>query len=90
MIARYVVAMAFVYEWRGDFDNADVNALHAEGFEHKVLDDDWQVAALHKKWTYVNNVTFQGKTAGWVNEGTQISAILADLQSNPALLAQIA
>jgi ribosomal protein S18 acetylase RimI-like enzyme len=34
--------MAFVYEWRGDFDNADVNALHAEGFEHKVLDDDWQ------------------------------------------------
>ena len=42
MIARYVVAMAFVYEWRGDFDNADVNTLHAEGFEHKVLDDDWQ------------------------------------------------
>jgi len=33
--------MAFVYEWRGDFDNADVNALHAEAFEHKVLDDDW-------------------------------------------------
>jgi len=42
VIARYVVAMAFVYEWRGDFDNADVNTLHAEGFEHKVLDDDWQ------------------------------------------------
>jgi len=41
VIARYVVAMAFVYEWRGDFDNADVNALHAEAFEHKVLDDDW-------------------------------------------------
>jgi len=33
--------MAFTYEWRGDFDNADVNALHAEGFEHKIVDRDW-------------------------------------------------
>lgn len=31
------------YEWRGDFDNAEVNALHAEGFGHAVLpDDDWR------------------------------------------------
>jgi endonuclease G len=54
-----------------------------------VLDDDWQVAALHKKWTFVPDVTFQGKTAGWVNVGTQIAAILADLASKPALRAEI-
>jgi len=30
------------YEWRGDFDNAAVSALHAEAFEHPVVDDDWK------------------------------------------------
>jgi predicted N-acetyltransferase YhbS len=30
------------YEWRGSFDNGEVNALHAEGFGHRVLDDDWR------------------------------------------------
>jgi GNAT superfamily N-acetyltransferase len=30
------------YEWRARFDNAAVNALHAEGFEHPVLDIDWR------------------------------------------------
>jgi GNAT superfamily N-acetyltransferase len=29
------------YEWRAPFANADVNALHAEGFDHAVLDIDW-------------------------------------------------
>ncbi|MCC8246454.1 GNAT family N-acetyltransferase [Saccharothrix luteola] len=29
------------YEWRGTFENPEVNALHAEGFDHRVLDDDW-------------------------------------------------
>jgi len=26
------------YEWRGRFENGEVNRLHAEGFEHRVLD----------------------------------------------------
>lgn len=30
------------YQWRGDFDNGEVNALHAEGFGHRILDDDWK------------------------------------------------
>jgi GNAT superfamily N-acetyltransferase len=34
--------MQITYEWRGAFDNAEVNALHAEGFHHAVLDDDWK------------------------------------------------
>ncbi len=34
--------MTIGYEWRGSFDNAEVNALHAEGFGHPVLADDWK------------------------------------------------
>ena len=30
------------FEWRGDFDNASVNALHAEAFDHELLEDDWE------------------------------------------------
>jgi GNAT superfamily N-acetyltransferase len=30
------------YEWRGHFQNAEVNVLHAEGFGHRVLDEDWR------------------------------------------------
>ena len=29
--------------WRGGFTNEEVNVLHAEGFGHRVLDDDWVV-----------------------------------------------
>ena len=29
------------YEWRGGFDDAEVNALHAEGFAHRMLDVGW-------------------------------------------------
>ena len=34
--------MTLTYEWRGDFDNTAVNALHAEGFGHAPLEDDWR------------------------------------------------
>jgi ribosomal protein S18 acetylase RimI-like enzyme len=30
------------YEWRGDFKNDEVNALHAEAFGHPVLEEDWK------------------------------------------------
>jgi ribosomal protein S18 acetylase RimI-like enzyme len=30
------------FEWRGELGNAEVNALHAEAFGHRVIDDDWQ------------------------------------------------
>jgi GNAT superfamily N-acetyltransferase len=41
------------HEWRGRFDNAELNALHAEGFDHRVLADDW--------WAQV-----QRHSLGWV------------------------
>ncbi|HEY7173776.1 MAG TPA: GNAT family N-acetyltransferase [Micromonosporaceae bacterium] len=34
--------MTIEYAWRGEFTNAELNELHAEGFEHPVFaDDDW-------------------------------------------------
>ncbi len=30
------------FEWRGNFDNASVNALHAEAFGHALIHDDWE------------------------------------------------
>ncbi len=33
---------AYRFEWRGGFDNASLNALHAEAFGHEPLDDDWE------------------------------------------------
>jgi GNAT superfamily N-acetyltransferase len=39
--------------WRGAFENAEVNALHAECFEHRVFVDDW--------WSQVNRFSL-----GWV------------------------
>jgi hypothetical protein len=34
--------MPIAYEWRGDFESPEINLLHAEGFGHDVLDDDWR------------------------------------------------
>lgn len=49
----YVRPMTITYEWRGRFDSHEVNVLHAEGFEHAVLDDDW--------WGQLNRYSL-----GWV------------------------
>ncbi len=43
----YARAVTMHYEWRGDFDNAEVNALHAEGFGHPPFDNDWK-AQVHR------------------------------------------
>ncbi|RRR83440.1 GNAT family N-acetyltransferase [Streptomyces sp. RP5T] len=34
--------MTIKYEWRGDFDNAALNTLHADGFGHAVAGTDWR------------------------------------------------
>jgi GNAT superfamily N-acetyltransferase len=44
---------AITYEWRGRFDDDEVNALHAEGFGHPLLRDAW--------WEQVNR-----HSLGWV------------------------
>jgi GNAT superfamily N-acetyltransferase len=44
--------VTITYEWRGAFTNEAVNALHAEGFEHRYLEIDWhtQVHRLSLGW----------------------------------------
>jgi ribosomal protein S18 acetylase RimI-like enzyme len=32
--------MSVQFTWRGAFTNAEINVLHAEGFGHRVLDED--------------------------------------------------
>lgn len=34
--------MTVNYEWRSDFDNGTLNALHAHGFGHPVPQTDWR------------------------------------------------
>jgi GNAT superfamily N-acetyltransferase len=34
--------MAIMYEWRGAFDSAEVESLHAEGFDHQAVVHDWE------------------------------------------------
>jgi len=54
------------YEWRGSFENAELNALHAEGFGHRVLDDDWraQVTGHSLGWACARD---EDGLAGFVN-----------------------
>ncbi len=42
-----------ITKWRGAFESAEVNALHAECFEHRMFEDDW--------WLQVNQYSL-----GWV------------------------
>ncbi|MFI9155187.1 GNAT family N-acetyltransferase [Streptomyces sp. NPDC053367] len=34
--------MTITYAWRGDFDNTDLNTLHADGFGHPAARTDWR------------------------------------------------
>ncbi len=54
------------YEWRGPVANPELNALHAEGFGHPVLDDDWQaqLAGHSLGWVCARE---EGALAGFVN-----------------------
>jgi GNAT superfamily N-acetyltransferase len=53
-------------EWRGEFDNQELNALHAEAFAHAVLQIDWtrQVKAHSLGWVTARDA---GELVGFVN-----------------------
>ena len=54
------------YEWRGAFDNGELNALHAEAFGHPILEIDWtgQVKAHSLGWVTAREA---GALVGFVN-----------------------
>jgi GNAT superfamily N-acetyltransferase len=64
--AAYHRGVPIVYEWRGEFENPEVNLLHAEGFGHDVLDDDWrgQVERHSLGWVCARE---RGTLVGFVN-----------------------
>jgi GNAT superfamily N-acetyltransferase len=41
------------YQWRGPVRNREMNALHAKGFGHELLEDDWEARTA-------------GHSLGWV------------------------
>jgi predicted N-acetyltransferase YhbS len=54
------------YEWRGAFENDEVNALHAEAFGHRPFGDDWrsQVERHSLGWVCARE---EGRLVGFVN-----------------------
>jgi GNAT superfamily N-acetyltransferase len=54
------------YEWRGQIANDELNALHAEGFGHRLLADDWaaQLAGHSLGWVTARD---GAALAGFVN-----------------------
>ncbi|WP_395807483.1 trypsin-like peptidase domain-containing protein [Archangium minus] len=47
-----------------------------------VLDDSWQVVALHRSSVCVENVSFQGKATAWVNVGVPMGRVLEHIRQN--------
>jgi endonuclease G len=45
-----------------------------------VMNDNWEFVALHRGAAFVKGVKFQGREVPYVNVGTQLSAVLADLR----------
>ncbi|QEU92248.1 GNAT family N-acetyltransferase [Streptomyces kanamyceticus] len=60
--------MTITYEWRGPFEDAEVNVLHAEGFGHPVLDIGWraQLARHSLGWVCARDGE-HGDLVGFVN-----------------------
>ena len=54
------------YLWRGPFDNDELNALHAEAFDHPPSGDNWrgQVEQHSLGWVCARH---DGELVGWVN-----------------------
>ncbi len=70
------------YEWRGSFENAEVNALHAEAFETQVYSDEewdwngllakhslgWVVARDSTRLVGLVNVVWDGRMHAWIQD----------------------
>jgi GNAT superfamily N-acetyltransferase len=90
--------MEITYEWRGAFDNQEVNALHAEGFDHRLLEDDWkgQVERHSLGWVCARdgddlvgfvNVAWDGAVHAFILD-TLVTARVRRLGAGTALVAR--
>jgi GNAT superfamily N-acetyltransferase len=55
------------FHWRGEFDNAELNLLHAQGFGHAVLEDDWRGQVERHSLGWVCARAADGSLVGFVN-----------------------
>ncbi|MDF2188439.1 trypsin-like peptidase domain-containing protein [Paraflavitalea sp. CAU 1676] len=51
-----------------------------------VFNDNWQVIALHRASQLVEGVQYQGKSVGWINEGTTLIDLFNHLQQHFAAI----
>lgn len=58
--------MTITYEWRGDVDDAALDALHAEGFGHPLGRTDWRARLLRHSLGWVC-AREDGRLTGFVN-----------------------
>ncbi len=56
-----------IITWRGEFTNGEVNDLHAEAFEHRQFDDDWQRLVADHSLGWVTARDGGGRLVGFVN-----------------------
>ena len=58
--------MHVTHDWRGAFENAELNQLHSEAFGHRLLEDDWlgQVQRHSLGWVVAREA---GTLVGFVN-----------------------
>lgn len=62
--------MTIAYAWRGDFDSAEVNELHAEAFETRVFDEsewNWREIVHRHSLGWVVARADDGSLVGFVN-----------------------
>ncbi|WP_144119962.1 GNAT family N-acetyltransferase [Catellatospora sichuanensis] len=58
--------MTITYTWRGDFGNAEVERLHADGFDREPSEHDWRAQVTGHSLGWVN--ARDGELlVGWVN-----------------------
>src|ERR1700722_10342560 len=82
---RHAVGMVDTYEWRGRFTNAEVEALHAEAFDHQPGDSDWE-ALLDRHslgWVCARR---SGQLVGFINvawDGSTHAFILDTMVAGP-------
>ena len=67
------------YAWQGEFDNEEVNRLHADAFEHRIFNDDWQqlVRSFSLGWVTAResghlvgfvNMVWDGQVHAWIQD----------------------
>jgi GNAT superfamily N-acetyltransferase len=93
--------MATVYEWRGAFGNAEVNALHAEAFQTRVFDESewnwvelagrhslgWVVARQGPELVGFANVLWDGLVHAWLQD-VMVAAAAQGQDIGTSLVAQ--